>query len=391
MQKQSTDCNNSLWSKHPYTKLYGALKEMEAYDVRLSIPEFVFVGFQSSGKTSAVSQAAKLALGVMKHGTASRCPTRFKLIANPNQKTALITVNGVKCANEKALTSKTLSITKQLEEEGIFSKDIIEVRIESDSVPELTFVDLPGLIKADSEQYQATKTQLDELTQHFLHQQNADGSYRYIPILVTEPVDMEHDTNSEVKYIDHLVEQWNGSNPRVRWMKDTLFVCNKFDKQINRSPASSLIEYMEYCCRNSSNQTVLVMMNPNSANTANMTFEQLNHFVVNAEAKEEEKWHNVLHEFEQLNDPNLFELKRLKNEICGISKMNHILAANMSSKEYRDVEIATYDNISEYRWCQFIIFRDPRDRILSKIYYNPELGRDKEIQFHLSLDYVNER
>eukprot|EP01083_Nonionella_stella_P116988 348099_1 len=63
----------------------------------------------------------------------------------------------------------------------------------------------------------------------------------------------------------------------------------------------------------------------------------------------------------------------------------------MSSKEYRDVEIATYDNISEYRWCQFIIFRDPRDRILSKIYYNPELGRDKEIQFHLSLDYVNER
>merc|ERR1719461_1065507 len=101
-------------SMDQYTKLYNALKDLEEYDCNISIPEFVFIGFQSSGKTSAVSQAAKLAVGTMKHGTASRCPTRFKLISNPSQKKPVIKVNGQQCKNEAELTTKTMELTKQL-------------------------------------------------------------------------------------------------------------------------------------------------------------------------------------------------------------------------------------------------------------------------------------
>eukprot|EP01083_Nonionella_stella_P234202 824514_1 len=238
----------TTWDRDQYSKLYNALKDLEEYNVKISVPEFVFIGFQSSGKTSAVSQAAKLAIGAMKYGAASRCPTRFKLVNNRQAKRPLIKVNGEMCRNEADLTNKTLLITKQFEEQGIFSKDIIEIRIESSQVPELTFVDLPGLIKGNNPQFAVAKRQLDELTAWFLHETNPDGSYRYMPILVREPVDVEHDTHHEVTYIDNLVEKYgHGRKKRVDWRSDTLFVVNKFDKQINRSPASSLIEYMKYC------------------------------------------------------------------------------------------------------------------------------------------------
>eukprot|EP01083_Nonionella_stella_P170182 578624_1 len=209
---------SNSWDKYQYTKIYNALKDLEEYNVKISVPEFVFIGFQSSGKTSAVSQAAKLAVGVMKHGTASRCPTRFKLISNPKAKKPIIKVNGQSCKDEADLTNKTLQCTKVYEEEDIFAKDIIEVRIESCQVPELTFVDLPGLIKGDNKQFAVAKRQLDELTSFFIHETNPDGTYRYMPILVREPVDVEHDTHYEVNYIDNLVEKYgHGRKKRISW------------------------------------------------------------------------------------------------------------------------------------------------------------------------------
>jgi len=319
----------NAWDKYQYTKLFTALKDLEKY-AKISIPEFVFVGFQSSGKTSAVSQAAKLAVGVMKHGTASRCPTRFKLISNPNQHTPLIKVNGVECKDEYDLTNKTLEIHKKYEDEKRFSKKIIEVRIESSQVPELTFVDLPGLIKGDNQKFRKEKRQLDELTAHFLHELNPDGSYRYIPILVREPVDIEHDNDIgfEIEYIDNLIQRYGrGYNKRIGWKNDALFIVNKFDLQLHRSPASSLIEYMKHCCKYG--QTVLTIMNAKNQNTANMTQDQLNEFVINVEKYEEEKWNEVIAEFGRMDDENLDKLIASKNDVCGVGKMNELLAEKM--------------------------------------------------------------
>ena len=137
--------NRSPWDLYWYTKVYqGARNLAEEYSVKISVPEFVVIGFQSQGKTSVVSQAAKFAVGVMKYGFASRCPTRFRLISNSEAKCPLITVNGEICKDEADLTNKTLKCTRKYHEEDVFSADIIEIRVESDKVPELTFVDLPG-------------------------------------------------------------------------------------------------------------------------------------------------------------------------------------------------------------------------------------------------------
>ena len=139
---------------------------------------------------------------------------------------------------------------------------------------------------------------------------------------------MEHDTHQEVTYIDGLIEKYgHGRKRRVGWRADTLFIVNKFDKQINRSPASSLIEYMKYC--QEYGQTVLTIMNAKGKNTANMSQMQLNQFVLTVESDEEEKWSEVLREFMKMDDDDLEALKKLKREIAGIGKMNEILAKKM--------------------------------------------------------------
>ena len=160
-----------------YIQLYRPLTDLEQYHTKLSVPEFAFLGMQLSGKMSAVSQAAKKAVGVMKTGTASRCPTRFKLISNKDRIKPLIMLNGKECADEGTLTEECIRIHTKWEKENKFSKEIIEVRIESSDVADLTFLDLPGLIMGDNEEYRVAKQQLEEMTSSFLHEMNDDGTY----------------------------------------------------------------------------------------------------------------------------------------------------------------------------------------------------------------------
>eukprot|EP01084_Bolivina_argentea_P314138 544106_1 len=326
----STEPFRTLNAHQQYTKICNALKDLKEYNVQFSVPEFVFIGFQSSGKTSAISLATKLALGTIGHHISSRCPVRFKLITNPKRRYPLIKVNGEICQNEADITNKILQITDTYYQKNIytFSKDIIEVRIESSQIPELTFVDLPPLIKGDNQQFATAKKCSNELTAFFLHETNVDGTYKYMPIMVKETIDVEWDSHFEVCYIDNLVETYeHGRKKRINWRDDTLFIVNKFDKQINRSPASSLIEYMNYCC--TYGETVLTIMNANNENTSNMSQGELNIFVDAVVSKEEERWNDIINEFNKLDDENILELKQLHQSICGVIKMNEILSQKM--------------------------------------------------------------
>eukprot|EP01083_Nonionella_stella_P076994 210020_1 len=311
-----------------YKKLYNVLRDFMAYGVPISVPEFTFIGFQSSGKTSAVSQLVGFAVGVMQDGTASRCPTRFKLVNNPKYKNRVIQVNGAVCKDQADLTKKVLQIHKKYEEEKIFSNEIIEVRIESCDAAELTFVDLPGLMKGDNEEYAESKKQLDQLSAQFLHETNEDGSYRYWPILVREPEDPENDQHLAAKRMDQLTHaHGHGDNKRCSWRDDTLFIVNKFDTAINRNPASSLIEYMKYCCNYG--ETVLTMMNPLALSTGTMSHTQLNEYVLQVPHMEEQKWQQAIAQFANLNDENLEELKALKDELCGVPLLHAIITHKM--------------------------------------------------------------
>eukprot|EP01083_Nonionella_stella_P209398 759096_1 len=91
-------CGSTVLSEcqDEYSKIYRVLNDidLEKHHLTIPVPAFVFFGFRSTGKTSLISHAIssyqlvcqitytmRLAInatpqkGVMKYGTASRCPT----------------------------------------------------------------------------------------------------------------------------------------------------------------------------------------------------------------------------------------------------------------------------------------------------------------------------
>eukprot|EP01083_Nonionella_stella_P015736 44023_1 len=352
-------CGSTVLSEcqDEYSKIYRVLNDidLEKHHLTIPVPAFVFFGFRSTGKTSLISHAIKLPIGVMKYGTASRCPTHVHLINNPKTQAPIITVNGEICKHCEDMNNKIVLITKRYEEQDIWSKDAIEIRIQSSHVPDLTFVDLPGLIRGDNQQFAKAKRQAEELTAQYLHEQSPDGSYQYIPVLVRVQEDLEHDSHYEVIDVDRVVDKYGGAKKRLDWRSETLFIVNQFDRNINHSPASSLIEHMKYYAQYG--QSVMTMaacgeINPRpvyprgryhmewspgidsdsmveSATIDSKGGIKTPQELWKAEIDEEEKWNQVFMEFDAMDDECLYELKVLHDEIAGISKMNELLGSMM--------------------------------------------------------------
>ena len=76
-----------------------------------------------------------------------------------------------------------------------------------------------------------------------------------------------------------------------------------------------------------------------------------------------------------MHHANILQFIKYKDSKIGIARMN------LTQNEIMD----------KYRWCTFVIFRDPRDRELSQIYYNPALGRDNEIERDLNMSFVDSK
>jgi hypothetical protein len=273
-------------------------------------------------------------IGIIQDGTGSRCPTRFRLISTKKAKHAKISVNGRVCRDEADMIQTCCDIHKRLADEQKFAKDVIEVEIESADVPELTFVDLPGMFQGDTDEIMDDKRQIDEITAWFLHEPNPDGTYKYIPILVMVPVEKQNRQKNDnaVSYVNELVQRCGPpSNQRTDWANDALFIVNKFDKVTNVAKAAELLDRIRECCGDGhfENNTILTMMNAKQENTAIMSNNQLKQFILRAPRDEEEKWDQILFTFKKQDDAALQALKEKKENMVGIKRMNEVLEVRM--------------------------------------------------------------
>jgi len=331
-RKQFSGPKKTAWNSPTgriFMALYNDLRAFqEVYNVQISVPMFCFLGFQSSGKTSAVSQAAQMVVGVMKDGTASRCPVRFKLINDPNTppENKVIYVKGRKVKDEIGLVKALLDHGKELEQKGGFSEEIVEVSIQSSDVPQLTFVDLPGLLKKDDD---PDREKLDRLTAKFINDIGPDGTPNYIPIFVRPAVDIELDDDDEITHIDRIVRQYGSSyNRKTNWQDDALFVVNKFDRVANMSTAEGLCKLIEHSCRYGK-RTVITVLNPNGLHkTSRMEHKELNAFVKQVPELEREFWEKQCSTITE-DTENIPRLKNLIRRRCGVNKMNEIIAQTM--------------------------------------------------------------
>jgi interferon-induced GTP-binding protein Mx1 len=172
----------------PVFDLLDDLRAMGIGD-EFPIPQIAVIGDQSSGKSSLLEALSGIPFprGV---GLVTRCPTcisMHKAVDDSSVWNATIEVkrkgsddatefSGVgRVTSPLALAERISSLTEQLVKlsanESSFSTDVIQIRVESKDVPDLTLIDLPGIIRTTTAgQAQAAIAEIDNLLDYFMKQ-----------------------------------------------------------------------------------------------------------------------------------------------------------------------------------------------------------------------------
>ena len=204
----------------------------------------------------------------MSDGTGTRCPVRYTLSFNEELIQPRLTVNKIEVANFAEQTKAICDHMQSLANNNgsKFTAEILEATIESRDVPNIIFVDMPGLIKKSNvEKYKDWKRQLESITSQLGTSLSPDGEhFAFIPVFVREAYDIENDDGYEIDKIDQLFR-----DKRPDWRDDTLFIVNKFDTKGNRRNANSFLDYMRNLCIEG--ETVITCANPGGERVSAMS------------------------------------------------------------------------------------------------------------------------
>jgi interferon-induced GTP-binding protein Mx1 len=175
--------------------VFDLLDDLRALGIgdEFPIPQIAVIGDQSSGKSSVLESLSGIPFprGV---GLVTRCPTCISMHKvtdehagwsatievkrtgkNAGEEKA-VDFKGVGAVNNPLLLSERISmLTEQLVQlntnNSSFSTDIIQIRVESRDVPDLTLIDLPGIIRTTTVgQSQDVISQIDALLDYFMRQ-----------------------------------------------------------------------------------------------------------------------------------------------------------------------------------------------------------------------------
>jgi len=317
----------SPWMQNMFTRIYQDLRALSKdFHVPITVPELLFFGFQSSGKTSTLSILAKTPAGTMQDGTGTRCPVRYTLTYNEDYVKPKLSVNGIEVYSFEEQTEAICRHMQGLEDNSgsKFTSDILEATIESSDVPNLIFVDMPGLIKKSNEaKYAEWKSQLEKITSQLLTTRSEDGdSFAFIPVFVREAFDVENDDGYEIETISRLC-----GDKRPDWRDDTLFIVNKYDLKGNRRDAQSHVQYIGDLINEG--ETVITVSNPGGARVQSMKVNELVEHIKAIPQKEERWWRELLSDFRRRGDPYVTSLEDAKSRFCGVGLMEQILIDKM--------------------------------------------------------------
>ena len=141
----------------PLLDLIERLQEI-GIQAEISLPQIVVMGDQSSGKSSVLQSICGIPFP-RGSGLVTRCPTQVIMSKSPagSQWTGNISVNWSSSQPEQAgpvqtpeeLCSKIVALTDFItaNKQNSFSNDCLVIRISSPDSPNLTIVDLPGIVR----------------------------------------------------------------------------------------------------------------------------------------------------------------------------------------------------------------------------------------------------
>jgi len=214
----------------------------------IKIPQLVVVGTQSAGKSSVLNAITQMDILPTGKNMVTRTPIKLELNYNMNNGINIqfgYYIDGIfKKQNEYNLIEMTNTdetrirenieeFTKQYagNEKGISFKEIV-IKITSQDVPNLTLVDLPGLVMVactDQGQPEDIKTQIKDLIKHYIMQENT-----IIMGVLPARCDIEVDSALElIKQYDAKGERTIGILTKIDLMNENTDISNYLKNDIS--------------------------------------------------------------------------------------------------------------------------------------------------------------
>jgi len=214
----------------------------------IKIPQLVVVGTQSAGKSSVLNAITQMDILPTGKNMVTRTPIKLELIYNNKSGIQIqfgYYTDGIfKKYNEFNLTELTQEnesmIRENIEEftrkyagqdKGISFKEIV-IKIVSQDVPNLTLIDLPGLVMVactDQGQPENIKEQIRELIQHYIMQENT-----IIMGVLPARCDIEVDSALElIKQYDPKGERTIGILTKIDLMNENSDISNYLTNDIS--------------------------------------------------------------------------------------------------------------------------------------------------------------
>lgn len=216
----------------------------------ISIPQLVTVGAQSSGKSSLINSILCLDILPTDSKMCSRCPVKLELTYH-NSSNILISIGSyeytlfkpnksfdltsITCDNQTIIKNAILQFQNQHAGSSLnISNDEIVIRISSNQMPNLTIIDLPGMIslhQSDKGQSESIVDDIKELIKHYIIQKNT-----IILAIMPARVDLETDHSlAFIKQYDSNFERTVGILTKVDLMNEKSDICDYLTNNISKS------------------------------------------------------------------------------------------------------------------------------------------------------------
>ncbi|GKY97236.1 hypothetical protein MPSEU_000682000 [Mayamaea pseudoterrestris] len=240
-----------LLAKNEDAMLSVVAKINQTYEQKLHKPApfmtFVFVGMQSTGKSTIMERFLGAPLNIIQEGTGTRCPLDTTCIHDASCNEPVCTLYGDELGDSEG--GENLSVgqvfadivahNKRLGQEDRFSTVPLRLHYRAKSVQNMRFVDTPGIIENLSTG-RDNRAQIKSILVSEMSKENTK-----LCVLV-EPKD--YGTNTIIRICDETF------GPSRDWTRNSIFLMTKFDKQLEDSRSGSKANkfFAEYfvngCC-----------------------------------------------------------------------------------------------------------------------------------------------
>ena len=232
----------------------------------IKIPQLVVVGTQSAGKSSVLNAITQMDILPTGKNMVTRTPIKLELIHNNStgiqiqfgyydsgifKKQNEYNLNELSKTDETKIRENIEEFTKTYagQEKGISFKEIV-IKIVSSDVPNLTLIDLPGLVMVactDQGQPENIKEQIRDLIKHYIIQENT-----IIMGVLPARCDIEVDSALElIKQYDSKGERTIGILTKVDLMNENTDISNYLTNNISNDLK---LHYGYFAVRNKNNQ-----------------------------------------------------------------------------------------------------------------------------------------